>query len=139
MNKNKRKHIKWIVVFAFFGAVFGPAGRATAQTTANIAAKTTAKPAARAAKPAAKMHELKLIPANVTWGGIDGHTKPVLSMVSGDTVAVETEGYRVMDYLKFAGVPKSEIPDSLKEVESYGKAHGLSGSPTTGPIYMDGA
>jgi acetamidase/formamidase len=45
----------------------------------------------------------------------------------------------VYDYLKFGGVPDSEIPASIKEVEAYGAAHGFVGSPTTGPIYVEGA
>jgi acetamidase/formamidase len=110
-------HVNWVALVALFGAALGTAGRAAAQATA---------------------HELKLTPENVTYGGINGNTEPVLRVASGDTVAVETEGYRVLDYLKFGGVPDSEIPDSLKEVEAYGAAHGLS-NPTTGPIYVEGA
>src|ERR1700682_4761240 len=112
---NASKHLDWVVLVALFGAALGTAGRARAQGTA---------------------HELKLAPENVTYGGINGNTKPVLRVASGDTVTVETEGYRVLDYLKFGGVPDSEIPDSLKEVEAYGAAHGLS-NPTTGPIYVE--
>ena len=68
---NKNKHVRWIVLFALFGAALGSANRIAAQTTA---------------------HELKLTPENVTYGAIDGHTKPVLRVASGDTVTVETEG-----------------------------------------------
>src|ERR1700681_502992 len=114
---NTSKHVNSIVLVALFGAILGTSSRAAAQGTA---------------------HELKLTPENVTYGGINGNTKPVLRVASGDTVAVETEGYRVLDYLKFGGVPDSEIPASLKEVEAYGAAHGLS-NPTTGPIYVEGA
>jgi acetamidase/formamidase len=118
MNKNKRG--KWIVLLAVVGTVLGSAGRATAQT-------------------APKTHELKLAPENVTWGPITGNTKPVLKIASGDTVTVETEGDSVMNYLKFAGVPDSEIPASLRDLQAYGEAHGFTGSPTTGPIYIEGA
>src|ERR1700722_6190087 len=111
------QRVNCIFLLALFGTLVGFVHRAAAQGTA---------------------HELKLTPENVTYGPIDGHTKPVLRVASGDTVTVETEGYRVLDYLKFGGVPDSEIPASLKEVEAYGAAHGLS-NPTTGPIYVEGA
>jgi acetamidase/formamidase len=116
---NKTKHINWIALFVLLGAVLGPAGSVTAQTTAHT-------------------HELKLTPDNVSWGPIDGYTKPVLQVASGDTVAVETAGDRVIDYLRFAGSPESEIPDSLKELASYAAAHGHSSSGSTGPIYVEG-
>jgi len=107
------KHVRWIVPVALFGA-----GRAMAQDT---------------------VHELKLTPDNVTYGPIDGHTKPVIRVASGDTIAVETGGSGVLQGLRFAGVPDSELPAALKEVGDYGTAHGTTNSPTTGPIYVEGA
>ena len=114
------KKINWIVLFASFGFALGPSDRATAQT-------------------ASKAHELKLAPENVTWGPITGNTKPVLRVASGDTIVVETFGDSVVNYLRFAGIPDSEIPASLRDLQDYGEAHGFAGSPTTGPIYIEGA
>jgi acetamidase/formamidase len=105
---------------ALFGGLFGVVASAPAQTTAHT-------------------HELKLKPDNVTYGPIDGHTKPVLHMASGDTVTLETGGANVLNGLRFAGVPDSELPASLKETGDYGTAHGLTNSPATGPIYVAGA
>jgi acetamidase/formamidase len=115
---NKGMHFKSILLFAMFAALLGSAGRATAQTA---------------------VHELKLTPENVTYGTIDGHTKPVIRVASGDTIAVETGGSGVLQGLRFAGVPDSELPTALKEVGDYGTAHGMTNSPTTGPIYVEGA
>src|ERR1700688_637393 len=98
---NASKHVDWVVLVALFGAALGTSGRATAQGTA---------------------HELKLTPENVTYGAIDGHTKPVLRVASGDTVAVETGGSGVLQGLRFAGVPDSELPAALREVGDYGTA-----------------
>src|SRR5579864_5647793 len=66
----------------------------------------------------AETHELKLTPANVHWGYYDARLKPVLKIASGDTVRVETMLAGGLERLKMAGVPDSEIPDSLKRVES---------------------
>jgi acetamidase/formamidase len=110
----------WIALFILMGTLLGSAGRVSAQT-------------------AAKSYELKLTPANVTWGPITGNTKPVLRVASGDTITVETFGDSVVNYLRFAGIPDSEIPASLRDLQAYGEAHGFAGSPTTGPIYIEGA
>jgi acetamidase/formamidase len=117
---NRKKELKWIILPALIGLVLGSAARGAAQT-------------------AAHSHELKLTPANVTWGPITGNTKPVLRVASGDTIAVETFGDSVVNYLRFGGIPDSEIPASLRDLQAYGEAHGFSGSPTTGPIYVEGA
>src|SRR6202790_1771207 len=115
----KRK-ISWFALFILMGTLLVSASRVSAQT-------------------AGKSYELKLTPANVTWGPITGNTKPVLRVASGDTITVETFGDSVVNYLRFAGIPDSEIPASLRDLQAYGDAHGFSGSPTTGPIYIEGA
>jgi len=86
----------------------------------------------------AQTRELKLSTANVIWAPLDGRAKPALRITSGETVRVETMLYGI-DRLRVLGVPDAEIPDSLKELEAYGKEHGLSGAPQTGPIYVEGA
>jgi len=91
------------------------------------------------AQAASKTYELRLTPENVTFGAIDGNSKPVLHVASGDIVTAETLGDNVTSYLRFAGVPESEIPDSLKKLAAYQKEHNISGGPQTGPIYVEGA
>jgi acetamidase/formamidase len=92
-----------------------------------------------AAQAAPKTYELKLAPENVTFGNIDGNSKPVLHVASGDIITAETLGDNVTNYLRFGGVPESEIPDSLKKITAYQKDHNITGGPQTGPIYVEGA
>ncbi len=87
----------------------------------------------------AETHELKLVPANVHWGYFDSRLKPVLKIASGDTVRVETMVAGGVDRLKLAGVPDSEIPQSLKDVEKAVTDRGPGAHPLTGPIYVNGA
>ena len=87
----------------------------------------------------AETHELKLTPANVHWGYYDARLKPVLKIASGDTVRVETMLAGGLERLKMAGVPDSEIPDSLKRVEEAVTDRGPGAHPLTGPIYVEGA
>ena len=87
----------------------------------------------------AATHDLKLTPANVHWGYYDARIKPVLRIASGDTVRVETMVAGGLDRLTLAGVPDSEIPDSLKLVEKSVTDRGPGAHPLTGPIYVEGA
>ena len=94
---------------------------------------------AAAVSARAASHELKLMPANVHWGYYDARVKPVLKIASGDTVRVETMVAGGLERLRLAGVPESEIPDSLKQVENTVTDRGPGAHPLTGPIYVDGA
>jgi acetamidase/formamidase len=87
----------------------------------------------------AETHELKLTPANVHWGYYDARLKPVLKIASGDTVRVETMVAGGLERVRMAGVPESEIPDSLKRVEDSVTDRGPGAHPLTGPIYVEGA
>jgi acetamidase/formamidase len=94
---------------------------------------------AAAASASAETHELKLTPANVHWGYYDARLKPVLKVASGDTVRVETMVAGGLERVKLAGVPDTEIPDSLKQVEKSVTDRGPGAHPLTGPIYVEGA
>jgi acetamidase/formamidase len=85
-----------------------------------------------------KAYELKLVPENVHWGYFDARVKPVLKINSGDTVRVETMIARGVDRLTLAGVPDSEIPESLKIVDRTIKDR-LGPHPLTGPIFVESA
>jgi acetamidase/formamidase len=87
----------------------------------------------------AEMHDVRLSPANVHWGYYDARLKPVLKIASGDSVRVETMVAGGLERLKLAGVPDSEIPASLMEVEKIVTDRGPGVHPLTGPIYVAGA
>src|SRR5258706_14322469 len=87
----------------------------------------------------ARTHDLKLTPANVHWGYYDASLKPVLRIASGDTVRVETMVAGGLERLRLAGVPESEIPDSLKQIEKTVTDRGPGVHPLTRPIYVEGA
>jgi acetamidase/formamidase len=87
----------------------------------------------------AATYELKLSPSNVHWGYYDARLAPVLKILSGDTVRVETMVAGGLERLTVAGVAESEIPDSLKQVEKAVTDRGPGAHPLTGPIYVEGA
>jgi len=109
--------MNWIVQLALFCWLLASAVSATAQQT----------------------HELKLTPGNVHWGYYDARLRPVLRIASGDTVRVETMVVAGLLPLKEAGVPDSEIPNSLKAVETTVTERGPGPHILTGPIHVEGA
>src|SRR5215467_13796278 len=92
-----------------------------------------------AALAVAETHELKLTPGNVHWGYYDSRLRPVLRIASGDTVHVETMVAGGLERMAMAGVPDSEIPAALKEVDSSVTDRGPGAHPLSGPIYVEGA
>jgi hypothetical protein len=94
---------------------------------------------ATAAYLKAETHDLKLTPANVHWGYYDARLRPVLKIASGDVVRVEAMVAGGLARLRLAGVPESEIPDALKQVENAVTERGPGAHPLTGPIYVEGA
>jgi acetamidase/formamidase len=88
---------------------------------------------------AGRTHDLPLRPENVHWGYYDASVKPVLRIASGDTVRVETMVARGIQRLVAAGVPETEIPESLKAVERAVTDRGPGAHPLTGPIFIAGA
>ncbi len=84
-------------------------------------------------------HDLPLTPQNVHWGYYDSSLKPVLRIVSGDRVRVETMVARGVQRLKMAGATDAEIPASLQAVERAITDRGPGAHPMTGPIYVEGA
>jgi len=113
--KSLARNPVWRVWLRVAGAVVGAAAFATAQST----------------------HELKLRPENVHWGNLDWRVKPVLRIPSGDTVQVETM-LAFPERLRIAGLPESEMPNVIREVENSRTARDV-GNALTGPIYFEGA
>ena len=88
---------------------------------------------------AAETHDIRLIPRNVHWGYYSRALQPIARIASGDTLRVETMLAGGLERLRIAGVPDSEIPDSLKEVERVVTDRGPGAHPLTGPVYVEGA
>ena len=86
-----------------------------------------------------QVRDLKLTPANVHWGYYDARLKPVLTIQSGETVRVETMVAGGLERVRLAGASESEIPASLKEIETSVTDRGPGAHPLTGPIFIEGA
>ncbi len=87
-----------------------------------------------------RTHDLPLTPQNVQqWGYYDSGVKPVLRIASGDALRVETMVAGGLGRLRAAGIPESEIPDSLKAVEGAITERGPGVHPLTGPVWVEGA
>jgi acetamidase/formamidase len=93
--------------------------------------------AVRAQAP--RVHELPLRPETVHWGYYDAKVPPALRIASGDHVRVETMVAGGLARLRLAGVPESDIPESLQAVEQRVTERGPGVHPMSGPIFIDGA
>jgi acetamidase/formamidase len=94
-------------------------------------------PAVRAQAP--RVHELSLRPETVHWGYYDPKIPPALRVASGDRVRVETMVAGGLQRLRLAGVPESDIPESLKAVEERVTERGPGAHPMSGPIFVEDA
>jgi acetamidase/formamidase len=88
---------------------------------------------------APRLHELPLKPESVHWGYYDARLTPALRVASGDRVRVETMVAGGLQRLRLAGVPESDIPDSLKAVEQRVTERGPGAHPMSGPIFVETA
>ena len=90
---------------------------------------------------APKTHRLEATPATVAYGYYWSEAKPVLRIVSGDIIDVDTLLTNSPAGLARAGVPENKIQDSLRAVvtEVTGERRGPGGHILTGPVYVEGA
>jgi hypothetical protein len=86
-------------------------------------------------KPMARHHEIPATPENMVWGYLDGQTRPVLSVNSGDTVTLHS----------FPAGGKETLPEDLTRVPA-DYLHALETLVPgpgphfiTGPVYIHGA
>jgi len=86
-----------------------------------------------------RVHELPLTPEHVHWGYYDARLAPALRVASGDRVRVETMVAGGLQRLRLAGVPDTDIPQSLKTVEQRVTERGPGAHPMSGPIFVEGA
>jgi len=93
--------------------------------------------AVRAQAP--RVHDLPLRPETVHWGYYDAKLPAALRVASGDQLRVETMVAGGLQRLRLAGVPESDIPESLKAVEQRVTERGPGAHPMSGPIFVEGA
>ncbi|MFQ5741268.1 MAG: acetamidase/formamidase family protein, partial [Acidobacteriota bacterium] len=87
----------------------------------------------------ARVHQLKATPETVAWGYYDAAAQPVLRILSGDVVEVETLLTSSPDRLEGAGVAPENVEQSLRDIYAGVKERGPGGHILTGPIYIEGA
>ena len=89
----------------------------------------------------AETYTLKVTPETVAWGNYDATSKPVLTIKSGDTVAIDTLLTNNPTGLERAGVPPEQVQASLRDVYDHVpvSARGPGGHILTGPIAIEGA
>src|SRR5450432_4343837 len=88
-----------------------------------------------------KTHRLEATPATVAYGYYWADAPPVLRIVSGDIIDVDTLLTNTPTGLAKAGVPDDKIQASLKAIvaEVTGERKGPGGHILTGPVYVEGA
>jgi len=82
---------------------------------------------------------LKPSPRTVVWGYYSASAPPVMKVKSGDTVQVQTLITSSPERLQGAGVPASQVEQSLKDIFEQVKDKGPGGHILTGPIYVEDA
>ena len=85
------------------------------------------------------VHHLPATPTTVAYGYYWSETTPVLRIVSGDFVVVETMITSRPDRLERLGVPPEEVQQSLRDIVEQVTDRGPGGHILTGPIYVEGA
>jgi acetamidase/formamidase len=81
---------------------------------------------------------LKATPQTVVIGYYSAASKPVLTIRSGDRVAIETLSGSTDQYRRL-GVPDNDVPPALGAIEREVKERGPGRHILTGPIFIDGA
>lgn len=91
------------------------------------------------AVPLVAQQTLHCSPSTITWGYYGADVKPVLQVVSGATVRIDTAG-GIPEMLESLGVAASD-PNlrELKEIYAQVKDHGPGPHQLTGPVYVEGA
>src|SRR5215475_5944681 len=84
-------------------------------------------------------HTLKATPKTVAWGYYDAKAAPVLRVKAGDTVEIQTLITNSPKRLEEAGVPPTEVEQSLRDITEQVKDKGPGGHILTGPVYIEGA
>jgi acetamidase/formamidase len=87
----------------------------------------------------APVHHLAATPQTVVWGYYDAAATPVLRIKSGEAVEFDTLITNSPQRLEQAGLPASEVQQSLRDIYEKVTNKGPGGHILTGPVYVEGA
>src|SRR5438067_7634633 len=86
-----------------------------------------------------RTHKLPATPQTVAYGYYWAEKAPALRVPSGDIIDVETLLTNVPARLETAGVPASEVEQSLRDIVTQVTDRGPGGHILTGPVFVEGA
>ena len=91
--------------------------------------------------PVQQMHRLEASPSTVAFGYYWSEAKPVLHIVSGDIIDVDTMLTSNPNRLEAMGLPPEQVQQSLRDIYEQvpGEDRGPGGHILTGPVYVEGA
>jgi acetamidase/formamidase len=92
-----------------------------------------------AQKSRSTTYRLEATPETVAYGYYWSEAKPVLRVVSGDIIDVDTLLTNTPRGLERAGVKPEDVQDSLRKVVDTVTDKGPGGHILTGPVFVDGA
>ncbi len=84
-------------------------------------------------------YSLKPSPKTIIFGYYDAKAAPVLRVKSGDKVEIQTLITSDPEQLEGAGVPATQVEQSLRDIFKEVKERGPGGHVLTGPVYVEGA
>lgn len=90
-------------------------------------------------RSASPTYSLKPSPKTIVFGYYDAKAVPVLRVKSGDSVEIQTLITSDPEQLEGAGVPPTQVEQSLRDIFREVKDRGPGGHVLTGPIYVEGA
>src|SRR5258708_4987732 len=90
-------------------------------------------------RPGSPTYTLKPSPKTIAFGYYDAKAVPVLRVKSGDTVEIQTLITSDPEQLEGAGVPSTQVEQSLRDIFREVKDRGPGGHVLTGPVYVEGA
>lgn len=113
--------------------------RDLAIVTAGVA--VTLASLAQAAPPVQQMHRLEASPSTVAFGYYWSEAKPVLHIVSGDIIDVDTMLTSNPNRLEAMGLPPNQVQQSLRDIYDQipQEDRGPGGHILTGPVFIEGA
>ena len=88
---------------------------------------------------AAAEFDLPASPSTVVWGYYAAHTKPALTIKSGDVARIHTVSTCPLERMEAGGVPHDAIPQYDRDIHDQVKDKGPGGHILTGPVAIEEA